>query len=53
MAYYVNVTEWSPEQVADWIRGMQETPLPSYKTCSLMYYNINIFVTIFSGLLNS
>ena len=21
MAYYVNVAEWNPEQVADWLRG--------------------------------
>ncbi|XP_032790622.2 uncharacterized protein LOC116927700 isoform X3 [Daphnia magna] len=27
-AYYVNVAEWSPEQVVDWMRGLDDTLLP-------------------------
>jgi len=28
MAYYVNVAEWNPEQVADWLRGLDDTLVP-------------------------
>lgn len=45
---YVNVLEWSPEHVAEWLRGKVVYIAPLYYCRSYIYLDMVIFIRIFS-----